>query len=78
MRPATDANGDDTRHELFDMNAASLGVYGQVVLRVILRQTSGADFELIHLLLRVEFSGNVIYLHSEPRLMPCRRTAWAS
>jgi len=37
-----------------------------------------AHIELVDLLTNIEYADNVVYLHSDPKLMPRRKRAWAS
>lgn len=79
----TDSNGN-LSYELFTINSKSVGVFDEVIFachaptsKTIL-ETMDADEDLVDLLSDIEYADNVVYVHSDPQLMPARRRAWAS
>jgi cyclopropane-fatty-acyl-phospholipid synthase len=71
-------------YELFTTDSKTVGVFDEVIFachtptsKEIL-QTMDCDEGLIDLLSKVEYADNVVYVHSDPKLMPARRRAWAS
>lgn len=70
-------------YELFTTNHVSVGVFDQVVFACHPPTTSKMltcvrDETLISTLDKIEYADNVVYVHSDPKLMPLRRRAWAS
>jgi len=46
--------------------------------KALLQNGGAADQDLMDLLGNIEYADNVVYVHSDPKLMPSRRRAWAS
>ena len=73
-------------YELSDTNGKSLGVFDDVVFachppqaaQILRSGKSQVDPSTLDCLDKVEYADNVIYVHSDPALMPARRRAWAS
>jgi len=71
-------------YELFTTNNKSLGVFDEVIFACHPPTTSKmlasatSDATLLHTLDKIEYADNVVYVHSDPQLMPLRRRAWAS
>ena len=80
-------------YELFTSDGASVGVFDDIVFachpptaKSILstmmshsgKNVSDSDRGLLDLVDRIEYADNIIYVHSDPKLMPSRRRAWAS
>jgi cyclopropane-fatty-acyl-phospholipid synthase len=79
------------QYELFTNNGVSVGVFDEVIFAChtdtttkILKSTMTNESSevinptLIDTLAEIEYANNVIYVHSDPKLMPARRRAWAS
>jgi cyclopropane-fatty-acyl-phospholipid synthase len=78
------ANGR-IQYELFTANNVSVGVFDELIFAChpptawkILNDETVVDPEALDLLKQIEYADNVIYVHSDPKLMPLRRRAWAS
>jgi cyclopropane-fatty-acyl-phospholipid synthase len=75
-------------YELFTTDSKSVGVFDDVIFAChtdtaakILKTCSTDELEdqsLIKNVSQIEYADNVIYVHSDPNLMPARRRAWAS
>jgi len=70
-------------YELFTTNEKSVGFFDHVIFachppttKTILRDC--ASPALLSLLSAIEYADNVVYVHSDPNLMPLRKRAWAS
>ena len=66
-------------------NGNSMGIFDQVIFachpptaEAILKRGKNQDDALLELLHNIEYADNVIYVHSDPKLMPARKSAWAS
>ena len=83
--------GNGLEYELFTTGNKSVGVFDQVVFAchspqasAILESTKvkgngdGVDPNLLKSLAKVEYGDNVVYVHSDPELMPKRKAAWGS
>ncbi|KAI2507305.1 Mycolic acid cyclopropane synthetase [Fragilaria crotonensis] len=73
------------QYELFTTNNVSVGVFDELIFAChpptawkILNSEAVIDPEALDLLKQIEYADNVIYVHSDPKLMPLRRRAWAS
>lgn len=73
------------QYELFTTESKSVGIFDEVVFAChtpvatkILQTMEDNDSALIDLLSKIEFADNVIYVHSDSKLMPARQRAWAS
>jgi cyclopropane-fatty-acyl-phospholipid synthase len=71
--------------ELFTTNSESLGDFDDVVFAChtptshsILENEPSVDPQLMDQLSKIEYGDNVVYLHSDPKLMPKRKAAWAA
>ncbi len=79
------ASADKTNWELFTKDSKSVGSFDDVVFACytptthsILEQESEVDSNLLDALKKIEYGDNVVYLHSDPKLMPKSKNAWAS
>lgn len=74
----------NSTYELFTVNNKSVGIFDHVVFAChpptsgSMLEDSGVDKELVQLLNEIKYADNAIYIHSDPKLMPARRRAWAS
>ncbi|OEU17902.1 CMAS-domain-containing protein [Fragilariopsis cylindrus CCMP1102] len=80
-------NKDHHQYELFTTDNVSVGIYDDVIFACHTDTTTSIlktddkesiDPSLIDTISKIEYSDNVVYLHSDPKLMPQRRRAWAS
>lgn len=85
-------NGENLcQYELVTENSKSVGIFDHIVFAChppkagkILSSNNSIDGEnnispeLLSLLYNIEYADNIIYLHSDPKLMPKRKAAWAS
>jgi cyclopropane-fatty-acyl-phospholipid synthase len=85
MIKTTTDNNSRTQYELFTTNKVSVGVFDDVVFAChtdtaneILKTCLTTSDPRVDLTSRIEYADNVIYVHSDPKLMPSRRRAWAS
>ena len=80
-----------TKYELFTVNDQSMGVFDEVIFAChpptvknilengeTINEKIDNDDNLLELLSKIEYADNIIYVHSDPELMPKRRRAWAS
>lgn len=72
-------------YELFTRENKSVGMFDQVVFAChspqalsILESANGVDPNLLESLAKIEYGDNVVYVHSDPELMPQRKAAWGS
>ena len=77
--------GDGCEYELFTSDNVSVGKFDHVVFAChspvahqILGTEETIDPELMAALDKVEYGDNVVYVHSDPSLMPKRKAAWGS
>ena len=83
MKKTVPSNGRPM-YELFTLSEKSVGVFDEVVFAchtdtaAQILKTTQVNPEVIHLVESVEYADNVVYLHSDPKLMPARRRAWSS
>ena len=84
--------GDSPSYELFTSDQKSVGVFDHVIfachpptahdiLKTMNNQEKDDDVDqasLVNLLSQIAYADNVVYVHSDPKLMPSRRRAWAS
>jgi predicted NAD/FAD-binding protein len=75
----------DGKYELFTTDNKSLGTFDELVFAChapttskILEGACGASSEVVDLLSKIEYADSVMYVHSDPNLMPKRRRAWTS
>jgi cyclopropane-fatty-acyl-phospholipid synthase len=86
-----DASSSDPTYELFTSDSKSLGVFDEVIFAchppttkdilasaIATKEEEDSEDNLLNLLGRIEYADNVVYVHSDPKLMPARRRAWAS
>jgi cyclopropane-fatty-acyl-phospholipid synthase len=89
----TGSEGDSPSYELFSSDQRSVGVFDHVVFAChpptahdILETMNNSQQDedgmdhtsLVNLLSQITYADNVVYVHSDPKLMPSRRRAWAS
>lgn len=81
------SKGGSCSYELFTSQDKSCGVFDDVIFAChspqavqILGSDDGntIDPHLIQALEKIEYGDNVVYVHSDPALMPKRKAAWAS
>jgi len=84
MKNTSTAEEKDS-YELFTTNSKSVGVFDEVIFachtptaKSILETAETTDKDLLDLVSKIEYADNVIYVHSDPKLMPARRRAWSS
>jgi hypothetical protein len=83
--------GNDITYELFTSGSKSVGVFDQVVFAchspqaleilkpaTVVGKGDGVDPDLLDALDKIEYGDNVVYVHSDPNLMPQRKAAWGS
>lgn len=73
------------KYEIFTTDHASVGVFDDVIFAChtdttcqILKSALNETDPRVELTSNIEYANNVIYVHSDPKLMPARRRAWAS
>lgn len=82
-------NGGSQKYEIFasqrSKNDTSLGTFDDVIFAChapkaeeLLREESHCDEELLRLLGQIQYEENMIYLHSDPKLMPRNKSSWSS
>ena len=81
-------NGKDKNisYELFTNQSESVGMYDHIIFacqppiakEILSVNADNISQDLLSLLHRIEYADNIIYLHSDPNLMPKRKAAWAS
>lgn len=83
------SDGGEYEYELFTTDGVSVGQYDHVIFACHSNQASQilntnhgnsnvVDPELIDALDKIEYGDNVVYVHSDPNLMPKRKAAWGS
>ena len=84
LRNTTNPPNGSLSYELFS-NYTSVGVFDDVVFAThapdsvgILKDSHGIDTELLQVLGNIEYDMNLVYVHSDPALMPKRKSAWSS
>jgi cyclopropane-fatty-acyl-phospholipid synthase len=77
-------------YELFTENANRVGIFDDVIFachtdtvaRILktcqIQQDNADGASLVETISEIQYADNVIYVHSDPKLMPARRRAWAS
>jgi cyclopropane-fatty-acyl-phospholipid synthase len=74
----------DNCYELFTTDSKSVGIFDEVIFACHtpttknILQTTETDEKLLKLVSKIEYADNVVYVHSDPKLMPARRRAWSS
>jgi hypothetical protein len=81
----------DVQYELFTSGDKSVGVFDQVVFAChspqalailqsvqVVGNGAGVNPNLLEALAKIEYGDNVVYVHSDPELMPRRKAAWGS
>jgi len=85
LKKKTLKKGNSIEYELFTSNGVSVGKFDQVIFACHSNQASqilntddskSIDPELIAALDQIEYGDNVVYVHSDPKLMPTRKAAW--
>lgn len=76
--------GEKISYELYTSDSKSVGLFDEVIFachtpaaKDILKTTE-TDEKLVELVSKIEYADNVVYVHSDPKLMPARRRAWSS
>ena len=76
---------DGCEYELFTSGSVSVGTFDHVVFAChspqalqILNTDKTIDPDLVSALDKIEYGDNVVYVHSDPNLMPKRNAAWGS
>lgn len=83
MKKTVPSNGR-AMYELFTTAKKSVGVFDEVIFAchtdtaASILKSIDVDQAVVDLVGSVEYADNVIYLHSDPKLMPARRRAWSS
>lgn len=73
-------------YELFTTHKKSVGVFDEVIFachppttsKMLASMIGNNNEGLVETLEQIAYSDNVVYVHSDPKLMPLRRRAWAS
>jgi cyclopropane-fatty-acyl-phospholipid synthase len=72
-------------YELFTADSKKVGVFDEVIFachtdttKGILQTSTETDKKVVDLVSKIEYTDNVVYVHSDPKLMPSRRRAWSS
>ncbi|EED88129.1 predicted protein, partial [Thalassiosira pseudonana CCMP1335] len=88
MKKFGSGGGDGVKYELFTDGNESVGVFDHVVfachspqaLDILKSDGNGKDIDatLLEALEKIEYGDNVVYVHSDPNLMPKSRKAWGS
>lgn len=88
MKKFGSGGGDGVKYELFTDGNESVGVFDHVVfachspqaLDILKSDGNGKDIDatLLGALEKIEYGDNVVYVHSDPNLMPKSRKAWGS
>jgi hypothetical protein len=72
-------------YELFTTGSVSLGIFQDVVFAChppqaleMLKAGNVNDELLLEQLEKIQYADNAVYVHSDPKLMPIRKAAWAS
>mmetsp|Transcript_19072 Transcript_19072/g.38504 ORF Transcript_19072/g.38504 Transcript_19072/m.38504 type:complete len:1108 (-) Transcript_19072:385-3708(-) len=87
-----DSAGDNSFvYELFTTDNTSMGTFDHVVFAChppvandilskcnIINSSETIDAKLLANLRKIQYGDNVVYIHSDPKLMPKRKSAWAS
>lgn len=83
MKKTVPSNGKPM-YELFTNDSKSVGVFDDVVFAchtdtaAKILKTTEVDEAVQGLVSSVEYADNIVYLHSDPKLMPARKRAWSS
>lgn len=83
MKKTVPLNGK-AMYELFTTGDESVGVFDEVVFAchtdtaAAILKTTQVDSELVDLVSNIQYADNVVYVHSDEKLMPSRRRAWSS
>ena len=93
MKKIINNNDDSCSYELFTTDNISVGIFNHVVFAChpptsfeILSSctddkectTNAIDPNLLSALKQIQYGDNVVYIHSDPELMPKRKAAWGS
>jgi cyclopropane-fatty-acyl-phospholipid synthase len=86
MTQTYDATTGLAQYELFTTDHKTVGVFDHVIFachtdtatNLLKTCLNDANHPLVKTLSQIEYADNVIYVHSDPTLMPARRRAWAS
>lgn len=71
-------------YELFTSGGETVGVFDEVIFAchtdttASILKTTEVDENVVDLVSSIEYANNVVYVHSDPKLMPARRRAWSS
>mmetsp|Transcript_3682 Transcript_3682/g.7125 ORF Transcript_3682/g.7125 Transcript_3682/m.7125 type:complete len:1073 (-) Transcript_3682:402-3620(-) len=79
-------NNNGCEYELFTSDNVSVGKFDQVIfachspqaIRILDTDRASIDPQLLTTVEKIQYEDNVIYVHSDPNLMPKRKAAWGS
>ena len=86
MTKKVGGNSTQPTYELFTTDSKSVGVFDEVIFachtpttkEIIESMKLECNTELVSLLSNIEYGDNLVYVHSDSKLMPLRRHAWTS
>jgi len=85
---ATKLSSSSIKYDLFTNDEKSVGIFDHIIFachpptaeRILscVENSASIPTRLLSLLHDIDYADNIIYLHSDPKLMPKRKAAWAS